>query len=340
MSKTISATVVGATGYTGSEALRLLFAHPNVGQVRATSDRLAGQPLRASCPWLDTDLILEAYDPRAASESDVVFLCQSNGVAMRLAPELIERTRVIDLSADFRLTDLDEWEAWYRMPHARPAACAEAVYGLPELGDRTRIAQARLVANPGCYVTASLLALVPLERAGLIHGTPIIDAKSGVSGAGRSKADTEYLLSELAGSLKAYGVVGHRHTPEIEQLLGRPVRFAPHLLPFPRGIHATIHFPIAPGTTDERLRAALKVFHGAHPFVRVCDPGYWPSTKEVLGTNSCRIACAVDERTQLATVVSVIDNLMKGAAGQAVQNMNLMFGFPETAGLPIHGVWP
>ncbi len=340
MSQTISATVVGATGYTGAEVLRLLLGHPNVGRVRATSDRLAGQSLRASCPWIDSDLVLEGYDPGIAGESDVVFLCQSNGVAMRLASDLIQNAQVIDLSADFRLKDLDLWETWYRMPHARPELCAEAVYGLPELVDRRSIAEARLIANPGCYVTASLLALVPLERDGLIQGTPIIDAKSGVSGAGRSKADTDYLLSELAGSMKAYGVVGHRHTPEIEQLLGRPVRFMPHLVPFPRGIHATIHFAIDEATTEERLHAALRVFHAEHPFVRVCDPGYWPSTKEVLGTNSCRIACAVDDRTGLATVVSVIDNLMKGAAGQAVQNMNLMFGFPETTGLPIHGVWP
>lgn len=332
----IRAAVVGATGYGGAEAIRLLLSHPGVELVAATSARLEGKTLRSECPWLDTDLVLSAFDP-AGLEADVALLCQESGFAMRHAPLLLERMRVIDFSADFRLRDASEYARWYGRDHSCPAI--EGVYGLPELGNREAIAKARLVANPGCYPTATLLALAPLQRAGLIDGVPVVDAKSGVSGAGRSRHESDYLLGELEGGFKAYGVTGHRHTPEIEQDLGRTVRFTPHLLPFARGIHATCHVPLRPGSGLKEVREAWNAAYGAEPFVRVREEG-WPSTKEVRATNACVLAAEFDERTGHAVAVSVIDNLGKGAAGQAVQNLNLMFGLDETAGLTTQGVWP
>lgn len=332
----IRAAVVGATGYGGAEAVRLLSAHPQVEVVAATSARLAGTPLRNECPWLDTDLVLSAFDPEHL-DADVALLCQEAGFAMQHAPQIAERMRVIDFSADFRLRDPSEYARWYGREHLRPEV--EAVYGLPELGSRSEIAQAKVIANPGCYPTATLLALVPLERAGLIEGVPVVDAKSGVSGAGRSRKETDFLLGELEGGFKAYGVTGHRHTPEIEQELGRVVRFTPHLLPFARGIHATCHVPLRPGADRAEVLQAWFEAYRDEPFVRIRGEG-WPSTKEVRGTNACVLAAAFDERTGHAVLVSVIDNLVKGAAGQAVQNLNLMFGLDETAGLPTFGVWP
>lgn len=334
----LRALVVGGTGYTGAEVVRLLLGHPRIAGIAATSERQAGQPLRRACPWLATDIVLETFDPERV-EADIVFLCQSSGMAMRVVPRMLDRTRVVDLSADFRLRDRALYPTWYGFEHACPAGTPPTVYGLPELGDRSAWARARLIANPGCYVTASLLALVPLQRSGLIEGTPVIDAKSGVSGAGRSKAETDYLLAELDGGMKAYALGRHRHTPEIEQELGRLVRFTPHLLPFARGIHATIHVPLRPGTTDRAIRDVWHDAYAGAPFVEVREEGL-PSSKETLGSNRCVLAAAFDERTGLATLVSVLDNLVKGAAGQAVQNMNLMFGFDETAGLTPHGVWP
>lgn len=337
MQARFSAAVVGATGYTGAELLRLLAHHPDVAVTRVTSERLAGKKLSESCPWLDTDLVLESFDPDAIRE-DVVFLCQEAGFAMRHAASLMQKAKVIDLSADFRLREPYVYEAWYKQPHTAPELLASAVYGLPELFDVGP--DDRLIANPGCYVTASLLALRPLTEVGLVTGLPVIDAKSGVSGAGRSKADTDYLFTELDGGFRAYGVTGHRHTPEIEQGLGGVrVRFIPHLLPIPRGLHATIHFPVAEETTAEHLRASWREVYGGRPFVRVLESG-WPSTKAVLGSNRCLLAADVDARTQTATVVAVLDNLVKGASGQAVQNMNLVFGLAEETGLDTNGVWP
>lgn len=332
----IRAAVVGATGYGGAEAVRLLAGHPDVEVSAVTSNRLEGTPLQGACPWLDTDLVLSAFDPETLP-GDVVLLCQEAGFAMEYAPRLLERMRVIDFSADFRLRDPAEYTRWYGRPHSGPDVAG--VYGLPELGDRDEIASASLVANPGCYPTATLLALAPLERAGLIDGTPVVDAKSGVSGAGRSRTETDYLLGELEGGFKAYGVVGHRHTPEIEQGLGRTVRFTPHLLPFARGIHITCHVPLRQGAGREEVLRVWNEAYRVEPFVRIRQEG-WPSTKEVRGTNACVLGAAFDERTGHAVLVSVIDNLVKGAAGQAVQNLNLMFGLDETAGLPTHGVWP
>ncbi|MCB8932093.1 MAG: N-acetyl-gamma-glutamyl-phosphate reductase [Fimbriimonadaceae bacterium] len=332
----IRVAVVGATGYGGAEAVRLLAAHPGAEVVAVTSARLEGTPLRDACPWLDTDLVLSRFEA-ASLPGDVALLCQESGFAMEHAHQLLERMRVIDFSADFRLRDRADYPRWYGREHSSPEV--EAVYGLPELESRDAIARAALVANPGCYPTAALLALVPLERAGLIDGTPVVDAKSGVSGAGRSRTETDYLLGELEGGFKAYGVTGHRHTPEIEQGLGRPVRFTPHLLPFARGIHATCHVPLRQGADREDVLTAWAKTYAEAPFVRIREEG-WPSTKEVRGTNACVLAAAFDGRTGHAVVVSVLDNLVKGAAGQAVQNLNVMFGLDEATGLTVHGVWP
>ena len=328
--------MIGATGYGGAEVVRLLASHPEAGVVVATSSRLAGTPLRNECPWLDTGLVLSEFEADAL-DVDVALLCQEAGFAMEHAPRLAERMRVIDFSADFRLRDPSTYAQWYGHDHSRPEI--GGVYGLPELGSREEIAQAKIVANPGCYPTAALLALVPLERAGLIGGVPVVDAKSGVSGAGRSRQETDFLLGELEGGFKAYGVTGHRHTPEIEQELGRTVRFTPHLLPFARGIHATCHVPLSPGAGRKEVLGVWAEAYRNEPFIRIRSEG-WPSTKEVRSTNSCVLAAAYDERTGHAVLVSVIDNLGKGAAGQAVQNLNLMFGFEEGSGLTTFGVWP
>ena len=329
--------VVGASGYGGAEIVRLLSAHPCAQVTVATSGRSAGKQLREECPWLSTDIVLTEFDPSAV-DADVVFLCQEAGFAMEHAPALVGHAKVIDLSADFRLTDLDLYARTYGRPHLNPALPSPAVYGLPELVDREAIASAALVANPGCYPTATLLALMPLIRAGLVAGTPVVDAKSGVSGAGRSRKETDYLFAELSGGFKAYATVGHRHTPEIEQLAGLPIRFTPHLIPTPRGIESTCHVPIISGQGQDSLRKLYREAYRSEPFVRVQDTP--PSTKQVSGSNRCDIAVFYDERTGHAVVQSVIDNLVKGAAGQAIQNMNLMLGIPETTGLPMDGVWP
>jgi N-acetyl-gamma-glutamyl-phosphate reductase len=337
LAKQVRAAVVGATGYTGAEAVRLLSQHPSVEIVAVTSERQAGTPIKVACPWLECELDLTRFDADAL-DADVAFLCQSSSVAMKVVPSLAKRMKVVDLSADFRLSDASQYQEWYGTEHACPGFRPWPVYGLPELVDRTAIASAQVVANPGCYVTASLLALVPLKRAGLIAGTPVIDAKSGVSGAGRSRGETDYLLGELHGSFKPYKTTGHRHTPEIEQMFGGAVRFTPHLLPVSRGICATIHVQLAANKSAAVVLDCWSSAYQGEPFVRVqSDP---PSTKQVHGSNTCALFADFDERTGFAVLVSVIDNLVKGASGQAVQNMNLMFDLPETAGLQVAGVWP
>ena len=332
MSKTRVA-IVGATGYTGAELVRLLTSHSGVEIVAATSGRAAGERLDKQCPWLYTDLILSSFDP-ATVGADLVFLAQENGFASKVAPTLIQRgLRVVDLSADYRLLDEIAYEKHYKMPRAPfdfPVA-----YGLCELADKTSIRDTSLVANPGCYPTATALALAPFYRAGLVNGVPVIDAKSGVSGAGRSKTDSTFLFSEREGSFAPYAVTGHRHVPEIEQTLGVPVRFTPHLIPTPRGMEVTCHVLLASACDPMQV---LRETYGGSPFVRVVES--LPETKQVVGSNRCDLYATIDEHTNYLVTTSVIDNLVKGAAGQAIQNMNIMFGFDETAGLPIHGVWP
>jgi len=329
--------IVGATGYGGAELVRLLATHPSAEVVTVTSERLAGTPLRQDCPWLASDLILESFDPPKI-DADFVFLAQEAGLAMKHAPELLKKAKVIDLSADFRLPDKDVYRQYYKREWESPGLVDEPVYGLPELVSRDCIRKARLVANPGCHATATLLAIAPLVKAGLLDGIPVADAKSGVSGAGRSRKETDYLYSEMTGNFKAYGITGHRHIPEIEQLAGTKIRFTPHLIPTARGIYVTTHAPIKPGATGDDVKKALEEAYRDALFVQVVDQT--PSTKQVQGTNRVDIAAEFDERTNYAVISSVLDNLVKGAAGQAIQNMNLMAGFPEEAGLPLNGVWP
>jgi len=282
-------------------------------------------------------LILQEF-VAASLEADVVFLCQEAGFAMEHAAALAPRAKVIDLSADFRLTDHALYEKTYGRPHLNPSLAKAPVYGLPELVDRELIADADVIANPGCYPTASLLALMPLVKAGLLTGVPVIDAKSGVSGAGRSRKESDYLFSELSGGFKPYAVVGHRHSPEIEQMAGCKVRFTPHLIPVARGIESTVHAPVKDGVDLALLQALYRDAYANEPFVTIQDAP--PSTKQVNGSNRCVIAPFFDAHTGYAVITSVIDNLVKGAAGQAIQNMNLMLGIAETTGLPKDGVWP
>jgi N-acetyl-gamma-glutamyl-phosphate reductase len=336
--RTIRAGIVGATGYTGAELLRLLARHPHVTLHAVTSRADAGMPVAASFPWLRDviDLTYVAPDAPLLGACDVVFFATPNGTAMTQAPVLLGAgVRVIDLSADFRLRDPAEWQEWYRQAHGAPGLLEEAVYGLPELY-RERIRSARLVANPGCYPTAVILGYLPLLSSGIARPDRLIaDAKSGVSGAGR-KADQAMLFAEMGESFKAYGVPGHRHLPEIRQILSDAARtpveltFVPHLVPMVRGIHATLY---AEADDATGLQALYETAYAAEPFVDVLPPGSHPDTRSVRGCNMCRIAVHAPGSEGRVVVLSVIDNLVKGAAGQAVQNMNLMFGFAETAGL-------
>lgn len=332
-----SVSVVGATGYGGAEAVRLLLDHPGFEVVRVTSERLAGRPLREACPWLATDLTLSEFDPNNPG-AEFVVLCQGNGFAMKHARTVLQHARIVDLSADFRLKDIGAYSDWYKAEHTDPELACEAVYGLPEVTPHAAIAGAELVANPGCYPTAAIVALRPLVAAGLVGSTPVIDAKSGISGAGRSKSESDYLLAEAGDSFRAYAVTGHRHTPEIEQGIGGSrVKFTPHLLPIPRGIEETIYFES--DASADAIRALWREAYAGQPFVEVAE-GRWPSTKEVRGTNRVVLAAEKDERTGFAVLIAVEDNLVKGAAGQAVQNLNLMASYSQEIGLPLHGVWP
>lgn len=328
--KTYQAVVVGASGYAGAETVRLLASHPSIEVTAVTSSRNAGSRLDAACPWLATDLVLSEFDPNAPA--DIFFLCQESGFAAENIGRLKGR-KAVDLSPDFRLEDGDIYQAVYKRPW--PGA---APYGLPELGDRGAIASADLVANPGCFATVGALALAPIVRNGMAAGVPVIDAKSGVSGAGRSKSDTAFTFSEIEGSFRPYAVVGHRHTPEIEQLCGTKIRFTPHLVPMTRGIEVTLHVPVGEGLGLAELTDAFQSAYGAEPLVRLtAEP---PATKQVYGSCRCDISVQFDAKVGFAVICAAIDNLGKGASGQAIQNANLMLGLPETLGLPIHGVWP
>jgi N-acetyl-gamma-glutamyl-phosphate reductase len=328
------------------ELLRLLLAHPGAEPAVVTSRGNAGQPLEAMFPNLrgHTDLVFAEPDPGRLAECDVVFFATPHGVAHAMAGELLSRgTRVIDLSADFRLRDAELWSRWYGQPHGAPELLEQAVYGLPEIS-RARIRDARLVAVPGCYPTAVSLGFIPLLEAGLVDVAHLVaDAKSGVSGAGR-KAQVGTLLCESSENFKAYGVAGHRHLPEILQTLGGVagqspgLTFVPHLLPMIRGIEASLYAVL--NRTDTDLQALYEQRYAAEPFVDVMPPGSHPETRSVRGTNRCRIAVHRPQEGDMVVVLSVIDNLVKGASGQAVQNMNLMFGLQETAGLDGIAVLP
>ncbi len=345
----ISVGIVGASGYGGGELLRWLSLHPHARVGVATSNTYAGRPVSASFPGLAGIVDLEFGADSGiedVSKCQVVFLARDNGVAMGLAPELVAAgCKVIDLSADFRFRDAADYQSWYNTAHKSPELTKTAAYGLPELHFE-EIRKASVVGNPGCYTTTSILALAPLVAQKLIdHTTIIIDGKSGVSGAGRSKFGLDYHFSEANESVSAYKIAGtHRHTGEIEQELGLlagekvTVSFTPHLIPMTRGILCTCYAKLTDSVTADELRTRFREFYRDAPFVQVIDG--LPASKHTLGTNMCHIGIAVDSRTNRVTVVSATDNLGKGMVGQAIQNMNLMFGFDETAGLRIPGIWP
>lgn len=334
----IKVGIVGGTGYTGVELLRLLVQHPEVEMTAITSRAEAGSAVADMFPSLRGRVALKFSDPASAPLKDchVVFFATPNGVAMQQTRALLDGgARVIDLAADFRIKDIAVWEKWYGMTHAAPDLVAEAVYGLPEL-NRAQIRDARLVANPGCYPTAVQLGFLPLIEAGCVDINHLIaDAKSGVSGAGR-KAETHILFAEASDNFKAYGVAGHRHLPEIRQglagIAGASVglTFVPHLTPIIRGIHATLYARI---TREVDYQSLYEKRFAGERFVDVLPAKSHPDTRSVRSANMCRIAVHRPQGGDTLVVLSVIDNLVKGAAGQAVQNMNLMFGFDECLGL-------
>lgn len=334
----IKVGIVGGTGYTGVELLRLLAQHPQVSLASITSRKEAGTKVSDMFTTLRgrVDLSFVAPESAGLERCDVVFFATPHGVAMSDAKRLTAAgVRIIDLAADFRLRDLTEWKRWYKLDHAAPELNAEAVYGLPELY-RERIRTARIVGNPGCYATAVQLGLLPLvESRGVDIGHFIADAKSGVSGAGR-KAEVNILFAEASDNLSAYAVAGHRHAPEIKQSLaeaaGAPVgiTFVPHLAPMIRGIHATLYARIVEPLDFQGL---FEKRYANEPFVDVMPPGSLPETRSVRAANMCRIAVHRPDGGDTLVVLSVIDNLVKGAAGQAVQNMNIMFELPEGLGL-------
>jgi N-acetyl-gamma-glutamyl-phosphate reductase len=334
----IKVGIVGGTGYTGVELLRLLALHPQCELAAVTSRKEAGMAVAEMFPNLRGRVQQKFVDPAKAGldACDLVFFATPNGVAMGEARALVDAgVRVIDIAADFRIRDVAVWEQWYGVKHACPELVGEAVYGLPEV-NRARIREARIVANPGCYPTAVQLGFLPLIEAGVVDLDHLIaDAKSGVSGAGR-KAEVHTLLAEASDNFKAYGVTGHRHHPEIAQGLaqaaGRPINlvFVPHLVPMIRGIHATLYARLT-GKAD--LQALYEKRYAKEGFVDVMPAGSHPDTRSVRGANFCRIAVHQPQGGDIAVVLSVIDNLVKGASGQAVQNMNIMFGFPEATGL-------
>lgn len=341
----IKVGIVGGTGYTGVELLRLLALHPQVELRVITSRADAGTPVNQMFPSLRGHLDISFAHPDTAhlEQCDVVFFATPNGIAMQQARSLLDAgVRVIDLAADFRIKDVKVWEKWYGMSHASPELIEQAVYGLPEI-NRDKIKLARLVANPGCYPTAVQLGFIPLIEASLVDDASLIaDAKSGVSGAGR-KAEVSSLFAEAGDNFKAYGVSGHRHLPEIRQGLSLIAKhevgltFVPHLTPLIRGIHATLYAKIK---SDADIQGLFEKRYANEPFVDVMPAGSHPETRSVRGSNQCRIAVYRPQAGNTVVILSVIDNLVKGAAGQAVQNMNIMFGLPETTALNIVPLLP
>ncbi len=340
--------IVGATGYTGYELIRLLTGHPEAEISILTSRQYAGDPISEVFPSLKGRIQSRCRNPsieEVAEESDFIFTAVPHKTAMEIVPQLHERgKRVIDLSADFRFRDHKVYERWYQ-PHACPELLDDAVYGLPELY-RDRIRGARIVGSPGCYPTGALLPLIPLMKRQVIsHNGIVIDAKSGLTGAGRVPS-LETLFSEVNEGLKAYKVFEHRHCPEIEQelsgLAGHPlsVIFTPHLIPMSRGILTTIYCDLAQEETTETLLKWVEDFYRDEPFVRICPPDKFPNTLDVRGSNFCDIGLKADDQRKTVIAISAIDNLMKGASGQAVQSMNIMCGFPEKMGLEVPALYP
>lgn len=339
---TTKVAIVGATGYAGGELARLLLRHPEVRLVAAVARSRQGTPLRDVQPHLIDAPASLVVGPDVV-DAEIVFTTLPAGEAAKLAPAYIaEGRRLIDVGSDFRLRDPALYETWYGYTHPAPALLAEAVYGLTEFA-RPRLRTARLVSNPGCYPTASLLALGPAAKHGLIEDDVIVDAKSGVSGAGHN-VDEAYLFGTLDSSVRTYGVPRHRHSPEIAQgfadIGGRAPRltFAPHLVPMTRGLVATCYAPLRDGVTAAQVAEAYAATYAGEPFVRVVPS--FPPTKATLGSNWCLVHAVVDEATRRLVAVGVLDNLVKGAAGSAIQNMNAMLGLPERLGLEALPLWP
>ena len=340
--------IIGASGYTGAELVRLLCRHPETELTVATSRQYAGKSLAQVFPHLrgQADLVCEDLSGRAlADRAELFFTAVPHQTAMAIVPDLLEAgKKVIDLSADFRISDSRIYEEWYQ-PHTAKEYLDKAVYGLPEL-HRQAIQGTDLVANPGCYPTSVLLGLAPLLKAGWLDPDTIIaDSKSGTSGAGRGAA-VGTLFCEVTDGFKAYKVGEHRHTPEIEQevgiLCGRPVTlsFTPHLVPMSRGILSTVYAKVTTPKTQEEIHHLYQEFYAGEPFVRLLDPGVYPATQYVRGSNFCDLGFKFDPRTGRVIILAAIDNLVKGAAGQAVQNMNLVCGFPEELGLGVVPLFP
>lgn len=333
-------SVIGATGYTGAELVKILLKHPQVEIETITSQSFANKKISEIYPWLNTDLVCQELNiDKIALSSSFIFTALPHQASMKIVGELYSKgEKIIDLSADFRFTDPLIYEEWYGIPHHKRELLKKAIYGLPELY-REKISRAHLVANPGCYPTSSILALAPLANNDLIKGNSIIiDAKSGVTGAGRALSLATH-FPEVNENVRAYQVKGHRHTPEIEEQLSKLAKkkiiitFVPHLIPINRGILSTCYADLKQKTDTKALLKLCQDFYKEEPFVEILPQGTFPQTKEVADSNRCRIGITVNERTGKAIIISVIDNLSKGAATQAVQNMNIMCGFEETMGL-------
>ena len=336
-----SVAVVGASGYVGGELLRLLFRHPKVQVTAVTSEQSSGKPVHALFPNLrGPELLCESLDPQqVAARAEVIFLALPHTKSAGPAQTFLKAGRkVIDLSADFRLRDARSYETWYQTPHPCPDLLRTAVYGLPEL-HRDAIRSASLVASPGCYPTAAILSLAPLAKHQLLGEQVIIDAKSGISGAGRTPA-LAYHFPEANESMEAYKLGAHRHIPEIEQELSATVTFTPHLVPMTRGILSTAYVRLRQARTSEQLTALYREFYKGEPFVRVLNPGQSPNPRHTRGANLCDVSAFADPRTGTAVLMAALDNLVKGASGQAVQAFNLMQGWDETLGLQDSGLYP
>ncbi|MGE0880100.1 MAG: N-acetyl-gamma-glutamyl-phosphate reductase [Acidimicrobiia bacterium] len=333
--------IVGASGYTGAELLRLCSLHPEIEVVVATGDSAAGTRAAAAFPNLAAaypDLVYSPYEPADFDGLDLVFLAMPHGASQHLVPDLRKRAgAIVDLAADFRLKDASLYPVWYHDEHHAPELLSEFAFGLPELF-RADVAASKLIAAPGCYVTTASLALAPLVRAGVVEAAGIVvDAASGVSGAGKApKPNTHF--NAVDEDFTAYGLLNHRHTPEIEQAIGAQVIFTPHLVPMNRGILATCYARPTGTTSTAGLTELLRDFYRNEPFVVVTDEV--PSTKATLGSNTAHVTARYDERTGWVIVLSALDNLVKGASGQALQNANIVLGLPETMGLPLVGLYP
>ncbi len=349
MSRVCRIGIIGASGYTGAELARLLLNHPHIELTYVTADRYRDQKAASLYPNLTgiCDLSYTVFDSRQAKEnSDLLFLALPHGTSMKIVPQLMDEDhKIIDLSGDFRLVDKTVYEKWYGIPHVYPALLGAAIYGLPEI-NRGAIKRANFVCNPGCYPTSVLLATAPLLTRKLIQTQSIVvDAKSGVSGAGRGLSLSSH-FPECNENVKAYSVAAHKHTPEMEQemskLAGKEIKisFTPHLIPMTRGILSTIYCDLKRSLKTPDLLEIYGLFYEGEPFVHILREGEYPETKSILGSNHCHIGLEVDGRTRKVIVVCAIDNLIKGAAGQAIQNMNIMCGFSEDEGLRAVGLVP